>query len=56
MGCCHYYAPSAGGDTAFSINISAITFGTGTVSSRRTASPYAGLGELLLGRPLCYHQ
>ncbi len=32
MGCCHYYAPSAGGDTAFSIDISAITFGLGVLS------------------------
>ncbi|MFQ5958485.1 MAG: hydroxyacid-oxoacid transhydrogenase [Alphaproteobacteria bacterium] len=27
MGCCHYYAPSGAGDTAFSVDVSAITFG-----------------------------
>ncbi len=32
MGCCHYYAPSAGGDDAFSIDVSAITFGSGVLN------------------------
>ena len=32
MGCCHYYAPTAGGDTAFSVDVSAITFGPGVLA------------------------
>ena len=32
MGCCHYYAPSAGGDSAFSVDVSAITFGPGVLA------------------------
>jgi alcohol dehydrogenase class IV len=31
MGCCHYYAPSAGGDEAFAVDLSAITFGKGVL-------------------------
>jgi alcohol dehydrogenase class IV len=27
MGCCHHYAPAEGGDTAFSVDTSSITFG-----------------------------
>lgn len=29
MSCCHYYVPSEGGDTAFSVDTNAITFGKG---------------------------
>jgi alcohol dehydrogenase class IV len=32
MGCCHYYAPSEGGDGAFSVDVSAITFGSGALA------------------------
>ena len=32
MGCCHYFAPSAGGDSAFSVDVSAITFGPGVLA------------------------
>ncbi len=32
MSCCHYYAPTEGGDTAFSVDTSAITFGKGCLS------------------------
>ncbi len=32
MGCCRYYAPSEGGDDAFSIDLSAITFGAGCLA------------------------
>ena len=32
MGCCHYYAPTVGGDTAFSVDVSAITFGPGVLA------------------------
>ncbi len=31
MGCCHYYAPSDAGDTAFSVDVSTITFGPGVL-------------------------
>ena len=31
MGCCHYYAPTDAGDTAFSVDVSAITFGPGVL-------------------------
>ena len=32
MGCCHYYAPTEGGDTAFAVDVSAITFGPGVLA------------------------
>jgi len=32
MSCCHYYAPTEGSDTAFSVDTSAITFGKGCLS------------------------
>lgn len=32
MGCCHYFAPSDGGDTAFSVDTSSITFGPGCLA------------------------
>ncbi len=32
MGCCHYFAPSEGGDSAFSVDVSAITFGPGVLA------------------------
>jgi len=32
MSCCHqYFAPTEGGDTAFSVDISSITFGPGVL-------------------------
>lgn len=31
MACCHYYAPSEGGDEAFSVDASSITFGSGVL-------------------------
>ncbi len=32
MGCCHYYAPTDAGDTAFSVDLSAIVFGPGVLA------------------------
>ena len=32
MGCCHDYAPGGGGDEAFLVDLSAITFGRGVLS------------------------
>ena len=31
MSCCHYYAPNGAGDTAFSIDVAAITYGPGSL-------------------------
>ncbi len=31
MGCCHYYVPDGTGDTAFSIDVAAITYGPGSL-------------------------
>ncbi|MEE2980376.1 MAG: hydroxyacid-oxoacid transhydrogenase [Pseudomonadota bacterium] len=31
MSCCHYYAPDSTGDTAFSIDVAAITYGAGSL-------------------------
>jgi alcohol dehydrogenase class IV len=42
MGCCHYYAPSAGGDEAFSVDLSTIVFGEGVL--RETGDHAAALG------------
>ena len=32
MGCCHYYAPTEGGDTAFMVDTSTIVFGPGVLA------------------------
>ena len=32
MACCHYFAPSEDGDDAFSVDVSAITFGSGVLA------------------------
>lgn len=29
MGCCHYFQPTEGGDTAFTVDVSMVTFGRG---------------------------
>jgi len=54
MGCCHYYAPTAGGDTAFSVDVSAITSGPGVLAeadehlaSVRASLEAAGLDVVL---------
>ena len=48
MGCCHYYAPSAGGDDAFSIDISAITFGAGVLSELGDHARARGIERIAL--------
>ncbi len=48
MGCCHYYAPSAGGDDAFSIDISAITFGLGVLSELGDHARARGIERIAL--------
>lgn len=42
MGCCHYYAPGEGGDEAFSVDASSITFGAGVL--REAGDHAAALG------------
>lgn len=42
MGCCHYYAPGEGGDEAFSVDASSITFGAGVL--REAGDHTAALG------------
>ena len=42
MGCCHYYAPSEGGDEAFSVDMSAITFGRGVLKEAGGHAPRWG--------------
>ncbi len=32
MACCHYYAPTEGGDTAFMVDTSTIVFGPGVLA------------------------
>ena len=48
MGCCHYYAPSAGGDDAFSIDISAITFGAGVLNELGDHARARGIERIAL--------
>ncbi len=42
MSCCHYYAPGQGGDEAFSVDVSSITFGPGVL--REAGDHAAALG------------
>ena len=49
MGCCHYYALTDAGDTAFSVDLSAIVFGPGVlaeVGDHARAVSETGLGGL----------
>ncbi len=48
MGCCHYYAPCEGGDTAFSIDVSAITFGAGVLSELGDHARARGIERIAL--------
>ena len=64
MGCCHYYAPTEGGDTAFMVDTSTIVFGPGVLAEvgdharamgmRRAAlftdAGLAGLGHVAIAR------
>lgn len=43
MSCCHYYAPDDGGDSAFSIDLSSITFGAGCLAEAGDAAAALGL-------------
>ncbi|MDH3475315.1 MAG: iron-containing alcohol dehydrogenase [Rhodospirillales bacterium] len=48
MGCCHYYAPSAGGDEAFAVDLSAITFGKGVLREAGDHARALGLERIAL--------
>ncbi len=48
MGCCHYYAPSEGGDEAFSVDMSAITFGRGVLKEAGDHAAALGISRIAL--------
>ncbi len=48
MGCCHYYAPSEGGDEAFSVDMSAITFGRGVLKEAGDHAAALGISRVAL--------
>jgi len=48
MGCCHYYAPSEGGDAAFSVDLSAIVFGAGVLREAGDHAAALGLRRVAL--------
>jgi alcohol dehydrogenase class IV len=48
MACCHYYAPTAEGDTAFSVDTSAVTFGWGCLSELGDRAAGLGLKRVAL--------
>jgi hydroxyacid-oxoacid transhydrogenase len=43
MGCCHYFQPTEGGDTAFTVDVSMVTFGRGCLreAGDRRGRPWA---------------
>lgn len=48
MVCCHYYAPSEGGDGAFALDASAITFGAGVLAEVGDHAAAIGLKRVAL--------
>ena len=48
MACCHYYAPSEGGDEAFSVDSSAITFGPGVLAEAGDHARALGITRIAL--------
>jgi alcohol dehydrogenase class IV len=48
MGCCHYYAPSEGGDEAFAVDLSTITFGKGVLREAGDHARALGLERIAL--------
>jgi alcohol dehydrogenase class IV len=48
MACCHYFAPSEGGDDAFSVDISAITFGSGVLAEAGDHAKVLGIRRIAL--------
>jgi len=48
MACCHYYAFSDGGDTAFTVDMSAITFGAGCLAEAGDQARALGMKRVAL--------
>ena len=48
MGCCHYYAPGEGGDEAFSVDASSITFGRGVLKEAGDHAAALGIKRIAL--------
>ncbi|MEM7226556.1 MAG: hydroxyacid-oxoacid transhydrogenase [Pseudomonadota bacterium] len=48
MACCHYYAPAEGGDEAFSVDSSAITFGPGVLAEAGDHAKALGITRIAL--------
>ncbi len=48
MGCCHYYAPTEGGDAAFAVDLSAITFGAGCLAEAGDHARALGMRRVAL--------
>ena len=48
MGCCHYFAEVEGGDTAFAVDVSAITFGKGVLAEVGDHAASLGLRRVAL--------
>ena len=48
MACCHYYAPGEGGDAAFSVDSSAITFGPGVLAEAGDHARALGIKRIAL--------
>ncbi len=48
MACCHYYAFSEGGDTAFTVDMSAITFGAGCLAEAGDQARALGMRRVAL--------
>ncbi len=48
MACCHYYAPNDGGDKAFSVEMSAITFGAGVLKEAGDHARALGIERIAL--------
>ncbi len=48
MGCCHFYAPTDDGDQAFSVDVSAITFGPGCIAELGLQAARQGLRRVAL--------
>lgn len=48
MSCCHYYAPTIGGDDAFSVDTNAITFGKGSLREAGDIATALGIRRIAL--------
>jgi len=48
MACCHYYAPTDSGDIAFSVDVSAVTFGPGCLAEAGDRAREIGLKRVAL--------